>query len=102
MTPSFNQAQFLERTILSVIQQDYPRIEYIVVDGGSTDGSRAIIEKYAAHIAWWVSESDSGQTDALNKGFSHAHGDILAWLNSDDTWLPETCGSAVRGLDRHP
>ncbi len=102
VTPSFNQARFLERTILSVLHQDYPRLEYIVVDGGSTDGSQAIIEKYASRIAWWVSELDAGQTDAINKGFAHAHGDILAWLNSDDTWLPGTSASAARAFDRYP
>ena len=102
VTPSFNQARFLERTIVSVLGQDYPRLEYIIVDGGSTDGSQAIIEKYAARIAWWVSEPDAGQTDALNKGFSHAHGDILAWLNSDDAWLPGAANSAVAALKQHP
>ena len=101
VTPSFNQARFLERTIVSVLGQDYPRLEYIIVDGASTDGSQAIIEKYAARIAWWVSEPDAGQTDALNKGFSRAHGDILAWLNSDDEWLPGAVGSAVRALTQH-
>lgn len=101
VTPSFNQARFLERTILSVLHQDYPRLEYIIVDGGSVDGSCAIIEKYASKIAWWVSEADTGQTDAINKGFAQAHGEILAWLNSDDTWSPGAVRSAVMALTQN-
>jgi glycosyltransferase involved in cell wall biosynthesis len=102
ITPSFNQAPFLEETIRSVLEQDYPRIEYIVVDGGSADGSVSIIKKYADKIAWWVSEVDQGQTDAINKGFRRATGRILAWLNSDDTYQPGAVSAAVKYLQENP
>jgi glycosyltransferase involved in cell wall biosynthesis len=102
VTPSFNQARFLERTMQSVLGQDYPRVEYIVVDGGSTDASPGIIRNYSSRLAWWISEPDGGQTDAINKGFAHAHGEILAWLNSDDTWLPGAAAAAVEAFSQNP
>ncbi len=102
ITPSLNQAQFLPETIQSVLSQDYPHKEYIIVDGGSTDGSRDVILRYASQLAWWVSEPDQGQTDALNKGFAHASGEIFAWLNSDDTYLPGAISQAVELLQAHP
>jgi glycosyltransferase involved in cell wall biosynthesis len=102
VTPSFNQARFLEATMQSVFSQDYPRIEYSVVDGGSTDGTVEIIKKYEGRLAWWVSEQDKGQTDAINKGFARANGEILAWLNSDDTYEPGAVSAAVDYLQEHP
>jgi len=114
VTPSFNQAQFLEETIQSVLSQDYSNVEYLIADGGSHDGSLEIIQRYAGgsrrmqntrtsdRLAWWVSEPDRGQTDAINKGFSHARGEILAWLNSDDTYEPHAISQAVDFLQRNP
>src|SRR5512138_190537 len=102
VTPSYNQGQFLEATIQSVLAQDYPNIEYIIVDAGSKDCSVEIIRKYQQHLAWWVSEKDKGHADGLNKGFSHATGEILAWLNSDDIYLPNAISEAVAILMDHP
>ena len=102
VTPSYNQAQFLETTIESVVSQDYANIEYLICDGESTDGSQEIIQKYSSQISWWVSEKDQGQTDALNKGFARANGRILAWINSDDTYQPGAVSEAVAYLQAHP
>ena len=88
VTPSFNQARFLEKTILSVINQNYPNLEYIVMDGGSQDGSVEILNKYQNAISYWTSEPDDGQADAINRGFNRAGGEIIAWINSDDVYIP--------------
>jgi glycosyltransferase involved in cell wall biosynthesis len=102
VTPSYNQAGYLEQTLQSVLGQDYPRIEYIVIDGGSTDESGDIIQRYDDQLAYWISEGDEGQTDAINKGFHNAHGDILAWLNSDDLYRPGAIAEAVAYLNENP
>lgn len=102
VTPSFNQARFLETTIRSVLEQDYPAIEYIIIDGGSTDGSLEIIRRYERRLAQWISEPDSGQAEAINKGLRLATGEIVAWLNSDDVYLPGALREAAEAFARNP
>ena len=102
ITPSFNQADFLRDTIESVLNQDYPSIEYIIVDGGSSDGSQEIIKSYSDRLSWWISEPDQGQADAINKGFQRAQGEIITWLNSDDMYLPRTISKVVNVFQNKP
>jgi glycosyltransferase involved in cell wall biosynthesis len=102
VTPSLNQVSFLGQAMRSVLDQEYADVEYLVVDGGSSDGSVDLIRQHADRLAWWVSEPDAGQADAINKGFGHAGGEIVAWLNSDDYYLPGTIDAAVRALAANP
>jgi glycosyltransferase involved in cell wall biosynthesis len=102
ITPSFNQAAYLEETLRSVLLQGYPDFELIVVDGGSTDGSVALLEKYAPHLTAWASEPDRGQSDAINKGFRRATGAVLGWLNSDDAYFPGALQAIGRAARERP
>ena len=102
ITPSYNQVQFLEKTIESVLAQDYPNLEYIIVDGDSTDGSKELIQSYEKEITAWISEPDQGQSEAINKGFELAKGEIFAWLNSDDLYYPWAIEQAVDYLLKTP
>jgi len=102
VTPSYNQVRFLEAALCSVLVQDYPNMEYLVVDGASNDGSVEIIRRYADRLAWWVSEKDSGQSEAINKGFHRARGEFVGWLNSDDIYLPGAVSAAIKVFQSHP
>ena len=101
VTPSYNQGRFIADTIESVLGQDYPNIEYIVMDGASTDETAEVVRRYADRLEF-ISEKDRGQSHAINKGFGRARGEIVAWLNSDDTLLPGAVRRAVGALEAHP
>ena len=100
VTPSYNQGQYIEETIQSIINQNYSNLEYIIIDGGSTDNSVEVIKKYEKHLTYWVSEKDSGQSEAINKGFKRSTGEILCWLNSDDVLLPGALNEVANLFER--
>lgn len=102
ITPSYNQVAFIEETIQSVINQAGVQLEYFIIDGGSTDGSQEIIQRYSRHFSGWISEPDKGQAEAINKGFTRATGKYIAWLNSDDLYLPDAVSKAVSVLEANP
>jgi glycosyltransferase involved in cell wall biosynthesis len=102
VTPTLNQAQYIERTILSVLNQNYPNLEYIILDGGSTDGTRAIVEKYRRYLSHWRSTPDAGQAAALKEGFERATGEIFAWINSDDVYLPRVFRQVGSMMKKQP
>lgn len=102
VTPSYNQAAFLEAALESVVAQNYPNLEYIVMDGGSADGSVEILRRYEKHFAYWTSKRDAGQSDALNRGFARATGEIFGWLNSDDMLLPNALQMIGAYFAEHP
>ncbi len=102
VTPSYNQGKYLEQTICSVLDLGCPDLEYFVIDGGSADASRGIIQKYADRLTGWVSEQDKGQADAINKGLVRCTGDIIAWLNSDDYYMPDAFQQVIKVFEKHP
>ena len=102
VTPCFNSAPYLEETIRSVLAQEIPGLEYFIVDGGSTDGTVEIIQRYADRLTWWVSETDGGQVDALNKGFARATGDIVGFINADDVLLPGALTAVMKAFTEQP
>lgn len=102
VTPSFNQGVFIEETIRSVLLQGYPNVEYIVIDGASTDNTCEVLKKYEPWLAYWISEQDNGQSDAINKGWHKSKGEIIAYLNSDDVYCPGAFATAVEYLVKHP
>jgi len=102
VTPSYNQAEFLEETIRSVLDQDYPAVEYVVVDDGSTDGSVEIVRRHADRIAWWTQQPNAGQVAAINRGFERTSGEYMGFVNSDDTLLPGALTAMVATLESEP
>jgi glycosyltransferase involved in cell wall biosynthesis len=102
VTPSYNQGDFIEETILSVLEQNYPNLEYLIMDGGSTDQSVEIIKKYEKYLTYWVSEKDRGMYEAIQKGFAKTNGDIMAWLNSDDKYHPKAFSVVQEILAQFP
>lgn len=102
VTPSFNQGAYIEETIQSILDQKYPKLEYVIQDGGSKDNTVAILERYASQLTAWESKADTGQTNAINKGFLRTTGDIMGWLNSDDILLPGTLHTVGRYFAVHP
>lgn len=102
VTPSYNQARYLPETIESILNQGYPNLEYIIIDGGSTDGSVEVIKRYERHLAYWVSEKDSGQSEAINKGFAKCTGELFNWINSDDVLFPGALANVAAAYARDP